>query len=216
MSAGPRWNRLDQEERRRQIIAAARTLFAARHYASVSTREIAEAAGVTRGLLHHHFGSKHDLYLEVAREMLQLPSPPVAAAGEAAREAVWETSVDGWLDLMEANRETWLTAVRAGETGHDPQMRRILDEASELIADRVLDALGVDSATAPPQLRGVVRAYGGLAQEATREWLERGRLSRAEVRVLLAGAMPLIIRELVPAVLTAGRSKKPSVMAERA
>lgn len=204
MSAGPRWSRLDQGERRRQIIAAARKLFSSRHYASVSTREIAEAAGVTRGLLHHYFGSKHDLYLEVAREMLQLPSPPLHPAAEADAGEVWETSVDAWLDLMEANRETWLTAVRAGETGHDPEMRRLLDEASELTADRVLDALGIDSTTAPPQLKALVRAYGGLAQEATREWLERGRLSRAEVRVLLAGAMPLLARQLMPAVLAAG------------
>jgi hypothetical protein len=72
----------------------------------------------------------------------------------------------------------------------------------------VIEALGLDSTTASPELRAVVRAYGGLAQEATREWLERGRLDRAQVRTLLVGVMPLIAGELLPDILAAGKPKK--------
>lgn len=204
--AAPRWTRLDHDERRRQIINAARKLFSKRHYADVSTKDIADAAGVTRGLLHHYFGSKHDLYLEVAREMLRVPILPVQEPdGDASTDELWARSVDAWLDLMEDNRETWLTAMRAGETGHDPKMREILDEASELVAERVLEALGLDGAS--PEQRAVVRCYGGLAQEATREWLERGRLDRDQVRVLLVGVMPLIARDLLPAITRTGRTR---------
>ena len=83
----PRWTRLEHDERRGQILAAAATLFAERHYASVSTKDIADAAGVARGLLHHYFGSKRDLYLEVAREMLRVPELPklVDASASNAR-----------------------------------------------------------------------------------------------------------------------------------
>jgi AcrR family transcriptional regulator len=203
----PRWTRLEHDERRGQILAVAAKLFSERHYASVSTKDIADAAGVARGLLHHYFGSKRDLYLEVAREILRVPTLPLLAAGDAGGEDVWASSVDGWLDLMEANRETWLTALRAGETGDDPQLRKILDEASELVVERVLEALGLDGDDVPIALRAVVRSYGGLAQEATREWLERGRLDRAQVRILLVGVMPLIARELLPDIL---RSRKRS------
>lgn len=203
----PRWTRLDHDERRSQIITAARKLYSKRHYASVSTKDIADAAGVTRGLLHHYFGSKHDLYLEVAREMLRMPVLPLPPAdGELSTEEMWERSVDAWLDLMEANRDTWLAAVRAGETGHDPKMREILDEASELVAERVLEALGLDDTSA--EQRAVVRCYGGLAQEATREWLERGRLDRDQVRVLLAGVMPLIAHELLPEITGSRRRSR--------
>jgi AcrR family transcriptional regulator len=198
----PRFTRLDHDERRAQILAAARTLFSEHRYSDVSMREIADAAGVARGLLSYYFGSKHDLYLEVAREMLRVPTLPLVDA-EGAREGLWERSVDGWLDVMDANRETWLTAVRAGELGHDPQLRVILHEASEVVVERVLEALQLADDPSP-ELRAVVRSYGGLAQEATREWLERGRLSRAQVRALLVGVMPLIARELLPQVLAAG------------
>jgi AcrR family transcriptional regulator len=211
MSDSPRWTRLEHDERRRQIIAAARRLFSKGHYSEVSMRDIAEEAGVARGLLHHYFESKRDLYLEAARDMLRTPALPVPT-GDGTPADVWERSVDGWLDAIEAGRDAWLHAIRAGETGHDPEMRLILDEASEIIAERVIEAIGLDSAEAPQELRAVVRAYGGLAQEATREWLERGRLTRAQVRVLLLGAMPLLARELLPDVLAAppSRAKRPS------
>jgi AcrR family transcriptional regulator len=203
-ATAPRWTRLDSDERRSQILAAASSLFAQRRYSSVSLQDIAEAAGVTRGLLHHYFGSKHDLYLEVVRAMVRVPDLPERSGG-TPRDA-WAASVDSWVDLMETNREAWLAATRAGETGSDPAMREILDEASEVVAERVLEALGFRDA--PSDMRAVVRAYGGLAQEATREWLERGRLSRDQVRVLLVGVMPLIADELWPEIKRAGR--KPS------
>lgn len=45
------------------ILSAAEKLFVTRHYADVSMNDIAEAAGVTKGALYHHFKSKKDLYL---------------------------------------------------------------------------------------------------------------------------------------------------------
>ncbi|WP_322858863.1 helix-turn-helix domain-containing protein [Mycobacterium europaeum] len=51
------------------LLEAARTLFARRDYRSTTTREIAQAAGVTEHLLFRHFGSKAALF----REALVLP-----------------------------------------------------------------------------------------------------------------------------------------------
>jgi AcrR family transcriptional regulator len=202
-TSGPRWTRLDHDERRAQILTAARKLFSKRRYASVSMKDIADDAGVARGLLHHYFGSKHDLYLEVVREMVRLPTLPVAVG--STDDQLWARSVDAWLDLIEANRDAWLAAMRAGETGDDPDMREVLDESSELVAERVMEALGLSLDS--PVTRAVVRSYGGLAQEATREWLERGRLTRAQVKVLLAGTMPLIASDLLPDVERAGKKR---------
>jgi AcrR family transcriptional regulator len=197
----PRFTRLEPDERRGQILEAARKLFTKRRYSAVSMKDIAEAAGVTRGLLSYYFDSKHDLYLEAARDMLRIPIVPLPA-DEGTSKHLWERGVDTWLDMIDANREEWLTAVRAGENGHDPQIRAIQHETAELMVERVLQLLRLDEG-ATPELRAVVRAYGGLAQEATREWLERGRLSRPQVRALLVGVMPLIARELLPEVLDA-------------
>src|SRR5947209_20620808 len=83
-SPAPRWQRLDHDERRRQILLVARRLFSERNYDAVSTSEIAREAGVARGLLHHYFGTKRELYLEVVRNLMRMPSNPVPAEPSAA------------------------------------------------------------------------------------------------------------------------------------
>ena len=59
----PRFSRLTPEQRREQILAAAHTLFAERPYDEVSVEDIASAAGVTRGLVHHYFGGRKDVFI---------------------------------------------------------------------------------------------------------------------------------------------------------
>ena len=194
--------RLEYDDRRQQILAAARRLFCQRPYSEVSMADLGEAAGVARGLLHHYFGSKRELYLEVVRGLVKVPAMPLPPEASALdpRE-VWELSVEGWMRLMEANRELWLTAIGAGGTGRDPELEEILDEGRELTARRVIEALGLDAAAAPPELLALVRGYGGLAQEITREWLERGRLSRDQAKVLLQAALPSLIDKVLPQLL---------------
>src|SRR6516225_10666606 len=56
-------------EPRRLLLDAARTLFARQDYRGTTTREIAQAAGVTEHLLFRNFGSKAALF----REALVIP-----------------------------------------------------------------------------------------------------------------------------------------------
>jgi AcrR family transcriptional regulator len=60
--------RLDSEERRRGIVAAALPLFARKGFAGTTTKEIAEAAGVSEALVFKHFPSKAVLYEEILKE----------------------------------------------------------------------------------------------------------------------------------------------------
>jgi TetR/AcrR family transcriptional regulator, transcriptional repressor of aconitase len=54
--------RLDSDERRRAIVLAAVPLFARRGFAGTTTKELAEAAGISEALLFRHFPSKKQLY----------------------------------------------------------------------------------------------------------------------------------------------------------
>jgi TetR/AcrR family transcriptional regulator, transcriptional repressor of aconitase len=60
--------RLDSDERRKAIVAAAVPLFARKGFAGTTTRELAEAAGISEALLFRHFPTKQLLY----REIMQL------------------------------------------------------------------------------------------------------------------------------------------------
>src|ERR1041385_6941656 len=59
--------RLDSEERRKAIVNAAVPLFARNGFSGTTTREIAEAAGISEALLFRHFPSKQLLYREILR-----------------------------------------------------------------------------------------------------------------------------------------------------
>ena len=188
MSTAPRYSRLAPHDRRAQILAVARDLFAARPYAAVSTTEIAATAGVRRGLLNHYFGTKRALYLEVVRDMVRVPSPPVPAELQGRPlEDVWGEAVDRWLIMVERSRGLWLSAIR------DRELAPIFDQAREASATNVLRIVGAPDT---PALRAFVRIYGAGAEAATVEWLEAGRLDRAQVRDLLVRSLLVLVREV--------------------
>lgn len=192
--------RLGHDERRASILASARARFSARPYAQVSMSDIAEEAGVARGLLNHYFGSKRDLYLEVVREVVRVP-PMAERASEVPTDVRWDRSVAGWLDYIEATKGLWVTAVESGGIGHDAELERIGESAREVVAVRVLEVLGIDPETAPPQTMALVRSFGGLAREASREWLAKRRLTRDEAHAMIVGALPLLLEHLLPEIL---------------
>lgn len=203
-SPAPRWQRLEHDARREQILACARRLFSERYYASVSTSEIAREAGVARGLLHHYFGTKRDLYLDVVRTVMRMPSNPVPLQSPGrGLEAVISESVERWLEMLERNRGTWLAALGARGLGRDPEVEAILENAREQASERLVAALQTAEGVrvpAPAHLRAVVRAYGGFAEAASVEWLERSRLTREQLHVLLVQGFLSIVGEVFAAV----------------
>jgi AcrR family transcriptional regulator len=70
---GPLTPRRTQAERseatRGALLQAARELFTEQGFAATSRDEIAEAAGVTRGALYHHFSSKEGLFRAVVEQL---------------------------------------------------------------------------------------------------------------------------------------------------
>lgn len=58
------------DERRERILEAALKEFAARGFEAASTNAIADAAGVAKGLVFHHFGNKEGLFVAVAEDAI--------------------------------------------------------------------------------------------------------------------------------------------------
>ena len=200
MAATParQWQRLEHDQRREQILDCARRLFSERSYDAVSTVDIAAAAGVARGLINHYFGTKRELYLEVVRSLLHVPSSPVPH-GEGGFAETIAAGVDRWLDTLERNRETWLAAVGTQGLGRDGEVAAILNDARERTCDRLIGALGPVAEGADEKLlRATIRAWGGLAETASVEWLQRARLSRDQAHSLLVRSFFALVGEVVP------------------
>ena len=111
----------DSEQTKVEIIAAARQLFAEHDLLAVSVRDVAKAAGVTHGLVHHYFGTKEQLIAEVLKSAI-LSSAEVLAANPIT------TSPDS-LDVLRRvirhfltdGRTTALLIARAELAGFEPE-----------------------------------------------------------------------------------------------
>lgn len=207
--------RLEPDARREQILEAAIELFGERPYAAVSTAELARAAGVTRGLLHHYFGTKRGLYLEVVRQMLIVPRMTLPAeVGDGLEDRI-DACVDWLLDLVAKHGRTFVAVSGAEGVGDDPEVDRLLVEADDKAARRILTIIGLDAETvASPRVRAIGRAYGAFAKGAIREWVREGSLTRADVHAVLASALRAIVAEVV-ADLGAAEPRVPGARAER-
>lgn len=205
---GPRWERLEPDARRAQILRCARELFAGQRYAAVSMEQIATAAGVRRGLVNHYYGSKRELFIEVVREMLggfnaAFPLP----RREGTIDEVVADHVARWLDVVEADAETWFALVGAEGFGRDPDVEKLVDRARDAMVEGIVDVLDPptsDTGDTGDELRVVLRAYSGLAEVVTREWLQRHTIDRPRAEALLATSLLTLVRDVVPAVVAAG------------
>ncbi|RSM68485.1 TetR/AcrR family transcriptional regulator [Actinoplanes sp. ATCC 53533] len=206
VDAVPGRRRLEPDIRRGQILACAVRLFGERPYAEVSTTDIARAAGVARGLINHYFGTKKDLYLEVIRVMLTIPEVAVQSLPEGDLRTRVDSSVAWFLDAVSRHSSSWLAAVNAAGTGRDADMERVLAQAEDTAADYVLITVGLADVTEHrEELRGMIRAYVGLATATAKEWLNRDALTRAQVHLLLATTLLTIVEQVFPTIVTPSR-----------
>lgn len=186
---------MDPDARRDQILRVSARLFGERPYSEVSISDIATEAGIARGLLHHYFGSKRELYLEVVRASAQAPlaQEPLLGTTQA-----WTTAVDSFLAAIEHNPTRWLNAVNVGGAERDDEVTAILDETREILADQTLVAIGLEGRADDPVVRAFVRAWGGFVQELTVEWVGRQRIDRDRVRRTMLATLPLLVERVLP------------------
>ena len=192
MSTTPKFSRLDPEERREQILDAANALFAERGYDEVSVEDIASSAGVARGLVHHYFGGRKQVYIALLERLgavreQQLP-PPV---GRSARARVAD-NVSRWLDWTEQNRTIWLATLGRGEDIADPDVRRVVTDLVRR-AVALVAAHHADIADDSPRLRYALECWTGLNRAATRRWLQ-GEASREQTHELIASTLEHVLR----------------------
>ena len=191
-----RRRRLEPDARRAQILSVAVRLFGERGYAAVSTGDVARGAGVARGLVNHYFGTKKELYLEVIRVMLTVPEVALTGLPRGRMDVRADAIVSWFLDVVSRHSTSWLGAITAGGMSGDPDVDRVIAEAIDVAADRVLVAVGLPGGGGARH--AMARSYVGLATSTAREWLQRGELTRAQVHKLLTATLLTLVDQVFP------------------
>lgn len=195
----PRWRRLEPDARREQILECAVELFGERPYAAVSTSDIARAAGVARGLINHYFGAKRGLYLEAVRRIVRVPTTDRSKVPTGSLRDRVEFSVAWLLDVIAERGKSWVVVLGTEGVGNDPEVERILAEADEEAAMNLLKTVGMhDIESNGQELRAIVRAYGGMAKAAGREWITHGNLTREQALLVLTEQLTHLLEVSFP------------------
>jgi AcrR family transcriptional regulator len=185
------------DERRAQIVDCARSLFAQRPVQEVSTADVAEAAGVTRALVHHYFGDVRGVYRAVGIEMGRHMAEVRRFGPETPIERRIPLNVSAYLDVVEANRETWLATAGQADTYADNELRQLATAAREQNVERILE-LNSDVLEDTPVTRFCLRSFVGLSNAACRQWLG-GQGTREQAQELLTRAHLDLLRRTIPA-----------------
>src|SRR5215467_12837685 len=119
--------RLDADARRRQLIELGLAMLSREPREQVAIDRIAEAAGISRGLLFHYFPTKRDYHVAVVRaaaeRMLEVTEPdPDVPLDERLR-----VSLTAYIAFVEDNHALYVSLVR-GAAGRDEELQEIFDE----------------------------------------------------------------------------------------
>ena len=188
-------------EPRRLLLDAARELFARRDYRSTTTREIAEAAGVSEYLLFRHFGSKAGLF----KQALVLPFTTfvdefgqtwqAVVPEETDEEELARQFVGRLYDVLVEHRGLLLTLVASdGLSEEDIEGAGIADIRRALTVLSQISAEGM-------QIRGMRSSHPDLPAHSTVAMI----IGMVAMRSTFFGAKPpsrqAIVDELVQATL---------------
>jgi AcrR family transcriptional regulator len=198
--AAPRFSRLEPDARRDSILAAARRVFVRSSPAEASTAEIASEAGVTRGLVHHYFGTKRELYLAVVADLAaKLPDLVRTDVRELPVDAMVDANVTSWLDSIDRDRDLWMALLGVELVGRDPEIEAIMSEARDAAIDRMAGNQAQEGEVTA-ELRLVLRIFLGAAESAALEWALHERATREQVHAVLKGTLLAMVGQVLPTV----------------
>jgi AcrR family transcriptional regulator len=183
---------MSTDDRREQLLSAGVELLRRRTHDEVSIEDIAEAAGVSKGLLYHYFPTKKDfLVAAIERGQRQLaarfhPDPNLPA------EAQLDASLYGFLDYVEEHATAYASIFRGASS--DPEILAALDAGRAEQLRTLLTSVGrwkesPVSSELTPQLETAVMGWLYFVEGAVLRWLERKDMDRAQLVMLLKAAL---------------------------
>lgn len=172
--------RLPAAERRDQILDVALGVFATNGYHDTSMNDVAEAAGVTKPVLYHHFDSKRELYralLDLAGDRL-LSSIRDAVAGATTGKEMTSAGFLGYFRWV-ADDHNAFRLLFDGDSRRDREFNAQVRRTTEEVAAAVGPWIDVD--IDPDHRATLAHAVVGMAEGASRRLVDHGTVFDPDV-----------------------------------
>jgi AcrR family transcriptional regulator len=174
-------SRMTAGERREQLIAIARALFAERGFDGTSVEEIAARAEVSKPVVYEHFGGKEGVYAVVVdREVTHLLAMMQDALGAGSPRMLLEQAAVALLDFVDSHPDGFRILVRDSPIGATASFRTIMSDVASRVEGILADefkARGYDPKMAPMYAQMLVGMVGTTGQW----WLDSRKPAREVV-----------------------------------
>jgi len=175
--------RMSGSQRRAQLIAVARAVFAERGFEGTAVEEIAARAGVSKPVVYEHFGGKEGLYAVVVDREMQTLLAGVSAAlqSEGHPRTVLERGALALLDYVESSTDGFRILVRDSPVSQSTgSFASLLSDAAGQVEHILADELtsrGLDDTVAPMYAQMLV----GMVALTGQWWLDAQQPAKQEV-----------------------------------
>lgn len=182
--------RLSTEARHAQLLSVGIRIFSERPYDSVSTEEIAEAAGVSTGLLYHYFPSKRHLYVATVQAIATAFEAATTLDPSVPMPQALQRVLDNFLTFIENNSAIYRALIRGG-VGVDGEVHAIVERVRQGV---VRQLIGVVYPSASPRLRLHVVGWVGFVEASSLDWLIHRDLPREVFLQCLTESLPNLLQ----------------------
>ncbi len=129
-------------ETRNRLLQAARRLFARANYVSVGIREIGAEAGVNPALISRYFGSKRNLFLEVASILNDEGNAALPEVSPLERTNLAMSGI-----LTDGAQSAWVTDFRiTALSALDPNVSDVMTATYDKVREQIMGVLPGDNA----------------------------------------------------------------------
>jgi len=174
----PRRVRLDVDERRTQLVELGIEEFGSRPYDEVSIDAIAQAAGISKGLVYHYFPTKRAFYIACIREGATRIVSSIEAVPDDSTAAPFDqlrAAIDRYLEYVRVHGVAFATLMRSG-VGADKEITEIIDETRDVLLALLRKGLGELFPDAVEQkgslLDIAMRGWIGLVESSSIAWVD--------------------------------------------
>lgn len=186
------------DERRQQIVFALLQVMADRGYERASVGEVAQAAGLSAGLVHYHFKDKQEILLALMEHLWSEAQRRMEArGGSSGIDGVLDALLGTGEDAQPAEVRCWVAI--AAEALRQPEVGKAYAQILDSLAGRLERLIAAELREGTGSAQGARRMAGGILAAVQGYFV----LSAASPSLVPPGSAASTVKQMVRGLVTA-------------